>query len=168
MSVVYRYPVHEACKANDVSVLKLLLSEERWVSEIDKKDGNGWVPVYYAVRNENAEIASILLAYGSRVDHIYLQFFCVNNNIDMMKLFMQKGVDVNQQDTLGNTLLLIACKIYSRIAGKYGSMEMVAYLVESGANIYMTDNAGRRAFDVACQLGNVEIMEYLGSLMYPN
>jgi ankyrin repeat protein len=64
-------------------------------------------------------------------------------------------VDVNLRDVYGETLLIDAVK-WDR-----GGIEVVEFLVQSGAEINAVDNEGRSAFYYAIWGENPEIAQYL-------
>ena len=58
-----------------------------------------------------------------------------------MELVLNKGVDINAQDEMGETALHIALRKSSDNA--------VTLLVKSGANLSLLDRQGRTAFEIA-------------------
>ena len=64
-----------------------------------------------------------------------LSFACQNSNVEVAKLLLERGANINHQNSRGMTALHIAC---------YGScnVEIAKLLLESGANKQLSDKNG--------------------------
>jgi len=72
------------------------------------------------------------------------------NNIEQIKLLLQYGINVNQQDELGNTALYYAVEMEEAY--------LVHLLVNKHADIHIKNNEGRSPFDLANKLGNQKVL----------
>ena len=66
-----------------------------------------------------------------------------NNRLDLARLFLQLGADVNAVDKVGYTPLLLAASI------DFGDTGMIELLLAAGADINARNPAGRTALDLA-------------------
>jgi len=163
MEYAMRFPVHAACKKNDVKKLRALLKTE-YATNINTKDSRrGMTPFWHAVLRGYVEIAEIIIAECEKKevdivneccfgDYLFLHLVCGKYNLEMVKLFVKKGADVHVKYE-DRTLLHSACFT------KY--LELVKYLVSLGIDIHALDQDGHTAFDIACIYNYPEIVEYL-------
>ena len=75
------------------------------------------------------------------------------NNIDLIKLLIEKGANINDKEVDGWTSLMIA--------SVYGHKEIVELLIEKGANINDKNNENDTALILATDLGYVEIVKLI-------
>jgi uncharacterized protein len=79
----------------------------------------------------------------------------VKNNMTLLRLFIEKGADVNVQNWSGDTALICATKY----AG--GQKETVKLLLEAGANVELQDEDGKTALDYAKEKGHLDAVALL-------
>ena len=86
--------------------------------------------------------------------HWYYGCLILNKNFEVFEyLFNECGIDINEQDYPGETVLIMA--------SKNGSLEMVDFLLGSGAAPYLQDKEGRMAIDYAREGGFKDIIALL-------
>ena len=69
---------------------------------------------------------------------------CELGDLEMLKLLLKAGVDIETQNTMGHTPI--------HYAGNANQLEIVSYLAENGANIdHPEKNRGRTIFGWACR-----------------
>jgi len=78
---------------------------------------------------------------------------CILGHLEVVKLLLNKGADVNIQDDLGVTPLHHAC--YK------GHIVIVQVLLDFGASCNITSNYSETSLHKACKLGYIEIIEIL-------
>jgi len=76
-------------------------------------------------------------------------------NLDITKLLIAKGADINFQDAREETPLMAAAE--------YGTLEMVEYLLSKGANLEEFSRGEGTVLSVAARGGNLEIVKYFVS-----
>lgn len=121
---IFAQNIFTAIQENDAPGVKFLLS--RGVN-INAKDAEGNTPIINAVKNEQPRIVKLIL--------------------------QMNDVDVDFQDKLGNTALILACKS--------GNAESVCYLLCHFPKIDAKNNMGTTALIAAVNNGNKEIVNTL-------
>jgi ankyrin repeat protein len=108
---------------------------------------------------------------------------CKYKNLEMVKLFLEKGADVNDKDNDGWTPLHYACESGHFEIVKYlisldvdvnakddegwtplhwaRNIETAKLLIEKGAKVNVKDNDGRSPLHIACEYGYTEIAKLL-------
>jgi hypothetical protein len=115
---------HCAINCLTTSVIRLL--SIRNINVNVKDDECGMTPLHYAAENGHVEIARLLL---------------------------QNGADVNAKDNYGWTPL--------HIAAMYGHVDIIHLLVENGADLEAQDSIGRRALHWAALYGHLPFIQEL-------
>jgi ankyrin repeat protein len=77
----------------------------------------------------------------------------IERSHEIIDLLLQHGADINLKSDSGSTLLITAVRS--------GPIETVIHLIESGANIHISDNQGKLPLDHAKERGNRFIINYL-------
>lgn len=123
--------VNAAAKGDLERVMELLL--QRTVTIVDVFDE---APLRYAAQNNQVEVVKFLLQNGARMDKecLYTPFlFAARQGVyEVMKLYLE----YNPSDELKNEGLILATK--------YGHINLVTLLVESGADIHVNSDAPLR------------------------
>ena len=74
-----------------------------------------------------------------------LESAVLNNRLDLARLFLERGANVNHVDKAGYTPLLLAASI------DFGYTAMIDLLLDAGARIDAKNPAGKTAIDLARQ-----------------
>lgn len=78
-------------------------------------------------------------------------------NIEIIKLLLENGADVNLKDKYGNDTLFKAVDTYN--------LELIKLIVEAGANPFVGDNPENySAYDNAKDRGADEVVKYFDSI----
>jgi hypothetical protein len=106
---------------------------------IESNDG----PLFWAIRNNHNETVKFLLESGMSpddcIDEYHLHDATFASNIEVMRLLISHGVDINQQDKLGNTAL--------HEAATAGNLEAFKLLIKAGVDIGLVNSKGETALE---------------------
>lgn len=76
-----------------------------------------------------------------------------NNHLEVVKLLISHGANINQADDGGGTALIYA--VWK------GNKKVVSFLLENGADVYAKTRDGRTPLSIAKQAGHTEIVKML-------
>lgn len=104
----------------------------------------------------NAERAKEFLDKGGALAQFpVLGMAAAGGDLEGMRLLLERGVDPNQKDTGGRTVLMMAAAAFP------ANPAVVRLALESGGDLQARDDAGRTALDWALTLGETEIARML-------
>jgi ankyrin repeat protein len=177
-----RLPLHYAAVYGHVHLVRYLIQHG---ADANARDGEGLQAIHKACQFGNFEVVKALLDHGVEVESLAtdaawtpLYYAAGSGDLDVIRLLISKGADVNHEDVEEGIPLHNAVR-YSRLAAaklliKHGSnvnaedgyttvlcyavesfnFNMVELIVKSGANV------NRRDFDGESPLGMAERYEY--------
>lgn len=152
LSGVKAQTISEALKAKDtVQALKLI----RGGADVNAKNAQGATLLLESCHFPDIPTASFLLRHGARADEprspkgrtalmVACAYWC---GLDMVKLLVEHGADVNAAAQDGSTPLMLAAMNEKQ--------DVVDYLLKHGAKAKATDAKGKTALDYARE-GKVE------------
>uniref|UniRef100_A0A0A9WC50 Ankyrin repeat and KH domain-containing protein 1 n=1 Tax=Lygus hesperus TaxID=30085 RepID=A0A0A9WC50_LYGHE len=147
----------EACTDGDVGTVRKLLTEGRSVHETTDE---GESLLSLACSAGYYELAQVLLAMHANVEDRGIKGDCTplmeaasSGYVDIVRLLIHHGADVNAQSSSGNTPLMYAC------AG--GHVEAVRVLLDNGANVEDHNENGHTPLMEAASAGHVPVAEIL-------
>ena len=173
--VLLKHEAHHAARDGEAeSVFDMLwrLDKETIVKEIlysyTEEDGQNTTPLIIAARNGNEDAV-----------HVLLNVFCVNTeltgtvkfenetvagvtalwsaaaagHLDIVRLLVQYGANVNHQTVSGSSPIRAACFV--------GDLDIVKYLVDNGADFSVTNNWNNTCLMIACYKGHQDVVQYL-------
>lgn len=82
--------------------------------------------------------------------------YSVEPNLAGLKKLIVNGVDINYQNSEGQTALMLASHV--------GNYEIVCALVEAGADINLEENNGWNAYRLACANSKILVATFLGTM----
>jgi len=85
---------------------------------------------YTAIFSGNVNLVKMAFDYGADIDYqhgVLLRMACMNGNLDIVKLLLEKGGQIHAENEFGETGLMLAV-INER-------KEMITYLLEQGADV---------------------------------
>jgi ankyrin repeat protein len=92
--------------------------------------------------------------YDFKIDEKEIFLDSIHYNLpDAVKCFINEGVNIDRQDELGETGLMIA--------SGHGYLELVKLFLSHNANIHLRDNDNTTAFSSAAIAGKTKVMHYL-------
>lgn len=144
--------------------LKVALQLYEQGASLDTRDNGGSCCLHWAVDGGKPGCIQWLLDKGIEVDvedecgcSPLMRLASINGNVEVAKILIENGANVNKVDKLKKTSLMSAAL--------NGGLELVKLLVENGANIHAENEYGKTALDFAESFGRKEIVSYLKSLM---
>ena len=142
--------------AQEVEVIKLLLEAG---ADINKKANNGWdIFMLGVARSQKPEVISYILTRFPKDKETLSKLLLIaamnNKNIDIIKLLLDKGAEVNYKNEKGITSI--------RAALGQQSPEIIQLLLDHGANVNARDiNGATPLMDAAATCENPKIFEIL-------
>jgi ankyrin repeat protein len=148
-------PLMVACRIDNEKSVKILIEHGADVNALSILDETA---LMYAAQNGNSNIVTILLKQDVPRVHkdIALIKACGSEmaNLDVVKALVQAGANVNYQLLAGKTTALMNAVLSKK-------NEVVAFLIESGANLELMDQENRTALVHACIQNDKELVELL-------
>eukprot|EP01129_Flabellula_baltica_P003267 TRINITY_DN13066_c0_g1_i1.p1 TRINITY_DN13066_c0_g1~~TRINITY_DN13066_c0_g1_i1.p1 ORF type:complete len:731 (+),score=122.44 TRINITY_DN13066_c0_g1_i1:31-2223(+) len=136
--------LHRCIIDNDLKPLAhdLLMNYNVDVQAKNKQQNN---PLIIAIHEEDDHIVRMLLQRGAdpniKCDTVFpIHAAADTDNLDIVKILVDFGADINIVDSLGNSPL--------HIASKRGSLEIVEYLLGAKVDTRITNNLFLKAFDM--------------------
>lgn len=154
--------IFEAASVGDCARLHQLIAEDAMSARAVSPDG--WTPLHLAAAFAGPEPVTLLLEHGAHVhqfSHNPMRnqplHACValNSSLDVARILLEGGADVNATQHGGYTPLLQAAAA--------GKKNLVLLLLESGARPDCVCDRGRSATDYARERGHMEVAELLAS-----
>eukprot|EP01105_Mastigella_eilhardi_P015480 TRINITY_DN3544_c0_g1_i2.p1 TRINITY_DN3544_c0_g1~~TRINITY_DN3544_c0_g1_i2.p1 ORF type:complete len:606 (+),score=138.46 TRINITY_DN3544_c0_g1_i2:264-1820(+) len=166
-SALYDSPLLAAARAGCARVLSRLFAffaTLKWPDgqPLNAYDTTGWKPVHLASLCGSVESVRVLVEEAgadleSRAEHnswTPLHVAAAQNNLPLISYLIGKNVNVNTQDVVGNTPLIITCC--------NGFKEAVSLLLDAHADAsLMTTSSTETALFMACRNGHEGILQLL-------
>jgi ankyrin repeat protein len=137
--------------------------------------------IFTACKAGNLERVKELLDQGIPIDsvdptsHMLRDplFFAISyNRIDIVRLLLDRGANMEVLYAVRNTPLLLACHVYENELENYphdtNRVEIVRLLIERGANLNVRSLYGENPLTIACQNLNQELITLLLKHVNPN
>lgn len=131
-------------------------------ADINITDSEGWSALTHVCRWGLTEVAKVLISLGADVNVItsdfydkrsILQISIEEGNLELIKLLVENGANINYIDKMGNTALMHAAW--------YGKEDIVTYLISKGARLDVYNNDGKTALTIAKEGDYANIVDIL-------
>lgn len=111
----------------------------------------GLTPIHYAVKFGKIQIVNLLIDHGYAIEIVKdgihpIHYATALGHIQIIQLFLQKDIDINIKNNLGDSAIRLACKSQN--------LNIVKFLCEHGANVLEDIN-------YCIFYGGLEIAKYL-------
>jgi cytohesin len=156
-------PLHVVCVHGKRNMVELLIAEG---ADVNARDYGGCTPLHrmFTIGRQRMDIAELLIAKGADVNAKLphtdsmgeltpLHYAVKSGDARIVRLFIEKGADINAPKTDGQTPLYIACEC--------GHKDVVELLLAKGADLNVEDNKRQTALSLAKKQGHDEIVELL-------
>ncbi|KAF8215743.1 ankyrin repeat-containing domain protein [Mycena galopus ATCC 62051] len=161
-NIVGGTPLSYAAEANNLELVQFLLASD---ADPNLHGHHGlFIPLFIAVRAQNMAMVQALVDGGADIhvqDHQRHNVLPLCRSIELLRFFLERGVDPNAEDDKGYTPLLI---VYMNTHDTELAKASVKLLLNFGAAVDKTNLSEQTPVDVAMQCGLsgiVEIMEPL-------
>jgi len=159
-----RTVLFDAVEGGNVNIVKELVNHMENINVVDE---NNETPLFKAVLKENTKIAETLILFGMNLDSLdnykrnvlFNTILQGNKNIDILKLMIKKGININQIDINGGNIIDEILYIldlqrqtakellqlegnYSLIEKDMSYLELTKIIIESGLDINKIDKDG--------------------------
>lgn len=155
----WRSDLVRAIQRHSVIEVERILSANAASPDVPLND-NGLTPLMVAVRAGRKEIVLWLIQQGAKVNAVTkrengtaLLGACDRGHVDVIRVLVEHGANVNHADSQGWTPLLAALS--------QNQTATAQYLITNGANIDVQLRNGRSALMVAAERGNAELVQLL-------
>lgn len=153
----FHYPIHAAVIRGDITIVDYLLDSGAHVNA-KTDDPFHDTPLHVAVKSNAYDIACLLLRRGADAkekNEMGETPIVHATTVNMAKLFVDNGADINVVDTQGKTILFTAAST--------GNEELVKYLIDSGVDAKNCDKFGRSAaWDAVNHVSVLDILSQRG------
>ena len=153
-----RTGLHLACANNKLETAKFFIEDLH--ADINFKDNFGRTALYEAVESKaDDELITYLISRGAKLEMSKnaaagkLCSLVEENNLEMLRKWVSGGIDVNACDYDKRTAL--------HIAAACGAVEILRFLLESGADCSLVDRFGNTAKQEAMREKQIEAAELL-------
>ncbi len=158
--------LHHAVSTNNFRIVKILI-DKKFVRNIIPRDNDERTPLHYAVSNGNLDIVELLANKFGGIKYVDKNrkaalheavYLCKSekgkkNSLNIVKILIKYGANVNVKDNSGWTPL--------HIAAWYSDLDIVKYLVEKGADVNAKDNLGQTPLHISTNKGDLENVKAL-------
>lgn len=151
--------LHKAVFSRRFDEVKLLIDKG---ARVDVEDKHKLTPLFYAVMNNDEKMIKFLVEIGNANVNLGkynnpLGIAISRGYMELAEYLIDKGADINRQDSIGRTFL--------HKAAEDGNLAAVKFLVEKGVRLDVLDEWNHTPLHVAANIkvnkGHIEVVDYL-------
>lgn len=150
-------PLYKAIGCGNLTEIKRLIEVEKVAFDKPTLLFNGISPLFYAIRARFPEVLEYLISKGASLKQTLANGMSImqyaataNDDVDIARILLVHGADVNTQDENKQTALhaTIFCN----------NEDLTSFLLENGARIDIPDLEKKTAFDFAVSASNISTL----------
>jgi ankyrin repeat protein len=160
-------PLRESCVNPNLDIIKCLVEHGADINATDvHKDGVKWdTPLTVAMEHGCFDTVKYLVEHGADINYIkegddgnsILCLAAKSWSTNILKYFIDKGLDLNYQNYDGDTPLMLAVRSYD--------YDTVKLLVDSGADTTLKNKDGMTALDIAKKVNEKGCLDNIVNLL---
>ncbi|XP_046893261.1 CARD- and ANK-domain containing inflammasome adapter protein [Hypomesus transpacificus] len=143
--------LHTAAREDDSRLAEVLL---QCGAVVDARDNHKWTALFHAVSRGCEKTATVLLSAGATVDRVVIETALELNRGPILRLLLTHAAGALGSEALGSALLS---------AVKKNQEEVVAALVDCGADVNARDQQGYTPLLLSAELGHTEVFRALAA-----
>ncbi|XP_055245174.1 ankyrin repeat and KH domain-containing protein 1 isoform X34 [Gorilla gorilla gorilla] len=150
----FESPLTLAACGGHVELAALLIERGANLEEVNDE---GYTPLMEAAREGHEEMVALLLAQGANINaqteetqETALTLACCGGFSEVADFLIKAGADIE-----------LGCSTPLMEASQEGHLELVKYLLASGANVHATTATGDTALTYACENGHTDVADVL-------
>lgn len=126
--------------------------------DVNNADKHNWTPVIVAINNNKIDTLKVLLNNNADISKNFqaeqvLDFISKQGYIDIAKILIEKGIDMNMKNDELDTPLHTAIKCHNS--------DMAKYLIDECTDLNIQNNLGWTPLYTAIEFGEQEVAKYL-------
>jgi len=145
-----------AIKYADLNIIEYLIDQKATINFLNNQDFNEFNNILYKdsikikklFNNKNINNNNSI----RKIFYYFIQMMISYNDMSLLKFLVRNNIDVNIKNEDGNTPLIEAIKC--------GSLEIVNYLIENGANCNEINNQGKSVYEISYKYCNPNSINY--------
>jgi pectate lyase len=141
-------PLHYAVQGRNRDLVEFLIASG---ADVNAKNNQGQTPLDIASTRRREDIVDLLIAKGATIQSIHVAVRV--GDVEIVKAFLEQGIDVNAKDSYGITPL------HHASAGD--NRDIIELLLENGVDVNAKSKNGRTALHLAVGFGRKDIVGLL-------
>ncbi|XP_048242395.1 uncharacterized protein LOC124127493 isoform X3 [Haliotis rufescens] len=150
--------LHHACQSGNKDIVEVVV--EKFPDMTDDPDGLGNTSAMLCVMSGHEEILKVLVSHGADLKgrgYRYLHKACARCHISIVRyLLSYEDININERTIYQQTPVMVAAEA--------GHSDVYHLLVSEGADLSLTDTMHRDCLMLACEGGDMSIVNHLLSL----
>ncbi|XP_065200755.1 uncharacterized protein LOC135831864 [Planococcus citri] len=151
-------PLHIAAARGRKHIVEFLITEAH--VPVNDRDASHKTPLHMAAKNGHEDVVNVLLKFNADTNckdnhsHSALHYAAHYNHIDVVKILLKKEPHPDYKQVAGGYTVL-------HTAAGFGSLEVVDYLIQKGANVNAKHDRNEIPLIEAARNGHLEVVKLL-------